>query len=62
MSLVRYNCRMLEGNKLEIKYNPNETGIVRIMEEVKAAGLNITDLVTNETKLEEIFLQLTKAA
>ena len=62
MSLMRYNCRILEGNKLEIKYNPNETGIVRIMDEIKAAGLNITDLVTNETKLEEIFLQLTKAA
>ncbi len=62
MSLLRYNCRMLEGNKMEIKYNPDETGIVRIMEEVKSAGLNITDIQTNETKLEEIFLQLTRAA
>ena len=62
MSLMRYNCRMLEGNKMEIKYNPDETGIVRIMDEIKASGLNITDLQTYETKLEDIFLQLTRAA
>jgi ABC-2 type transport system ATP-binding protein len=62
MSLMRYNCRLLEGNKIEIKYNPDETGIVRIMEEVKASGLNITDIQTFETKLEDIFLQLTRAA
>jgi hypothetical protein len=35
---------------------------VRILDEIKAAGLNVTDLTTRETKLEDIFLQFTRAA
>lgn len=62
MQLLQYNARVLADNKLEVKYNPYETGIVRIMDEIRAAGLNITDLTTRETKLEDIFLQLTRAA
>lgn len=60
MKLLEYNYRILEGNKIEIQYNPNETGIVRIMDDIRSMGLNITDVVTNEAKLEEIFMQLTK--
>jgi len=62
MKLLEYNYRILEGNKIEIQYNPNKTGIVSIMDDIKSMGLNITDIVTNEAKLEEIFLQLTKSA
>jgi len=62
MKLLEYNYRILDGNKIEIQYNPNKTGIVSIMDDVRNMGLNVTDVVTNEAKLEEIFLQLTKSA
>lgn len=61
-NLSQFNSKILSGNRLEVQYNPSEINLGFIMQEVNKAGLNITDVVSEEAKLEEIFLQITKAA
>ncbi len=46
-------------DQLCIRYKPSETPIGRILDAVRQTGLSIQDLVTEETDLEDIFLQLT---
>ncbi len=43
-----------------MRYKPSQTPIGRILEAFRTAGLEICDLVTEETDLEDIFLQLTR--
>ena len=57
----------LKANKindymLEVSFNPKEQNVGEVITILQKSGLNITDLVSEETKLEEIFLQLTKAS
>jgi len=61
-SLKSYNPVMPDDNTVEIRYNPEEIEICDILKDIHDSGLKITDLVTQDTKLEDIFLQLTKAA
>ncbi len=61
-ALKGYNAKVTEPNTLEICYNPVEINIGEILEDVGNSGLNITDLVSKDAKLEDLFLQLTKAA
>ncbi len=60
--LSKYNTKILPGNQIEIQYNPAETHMGELLEAVSKAKLNITDVVSEEARLEEIFLQITKAA
>jgi ABC-2 type transport system ATP-binding protein len=46
-------------NQLCVRYKPSETPIGRILDAVRDTGLGLQDLVTEETDLEDIFLQLT---
>jgi hypothetical protein len=48
-------------NQIEIKYNPLETDVMEIIERIKNCGAHITNIVSEETKLEDIFLNLTAA-
>ncbi|SDE69254.1 ABC-2 type transport system ATP-binding protein [Rhodospira trueperi] len=52
-------CVRPDGQIL-VRYKPSETPIGRILDAFRAAGLEICDLVTEETDLEDIFLQLTR--
>ena len=45
---------------LKLRYRPSETKVAEILDQVRAAGLEIADLTTVETDLEDIFLQLTR--
>ena len=47
-------------NRLTISYQPSRTSAGQIIQAVNAAGLTIADLSTEETDLEDIFLQLTR--
>lgn len=60
--LKKLGGRLAEANSLEINYNPTKTSMETILSAVNKSGLNITDLVSAEPKLEDIFMQLTKAA
>ncbi|MBB4314424.1 ABC transporter ATP-binding protein [Roseospira marina] len=50
------------GDQIVIRYQPSVTSIGTILEALHTADLDIRDLVTEETDLEDIFLQLTRKA
>jgi ABC-2 type transport system ATP-binding protein len=46
--------------QLKLRYRPSETKVSEILDQVRASQLDIVDLTTVETDLEDIFLQLTR--
>ncbi len=52
----------LPPRQISFAYKPSKAGIGAALEVVRAAGLVIADLSTDETDLEDIFLQLTRRA
>ena len=44
---------------LAILYNPVEAGVMDILDRVRASGMEIVDISTEESDLEDVFLQLT---
>ncbi len=59
-ALEAYSAQLTAPNAITIHYPPSRTGIGEILEAVRDAGLDIVDLTTEETDLEDIFLQLTR--
>ena len=52
-----------EGKRtLSFRYSPKDTNAGAIIEQVRAAGLVITDLSTDDRDLEDVFLHLTRDA
>ena len=51
--------RPRESGELEITFRTSETGIGRLLEQVRQAGIGIGDLVTETPDLEDVFLALT---
>ncbi len=49
-----------EDHSFQITYAPSSMHAGEILESIRNAGFDITDLVTEETDLEDIFLQLTQ--
>lgn len=60
-NLQKFNCSIVKNNRLEIQYNPQEIAISEMLKEIHKSGLDIVDLSTEDTKLEDIFLQMTAA-
>ena len=48
-----------ENGALAITYRTSETGIGRLLEKVREAGIGIADLATEEADLEDVFVALT---
>jgi ABC-2 type transport system ATP-binding protein len=44
---------------LAIQYNPIEIGVMEILDRVQKSGIEIVDISTEESDLEDVFLQLT---
>jgi ABC-2 type transport system ATP-binding protein len=59
-ALQRFHVESAGARQLKLRYRPSETKIADILDQVRAAGLEIADLSTVETDLEDIFLQLTR--
>ncbi|MGE4351074.1 MAG: ABC transporter ATP-binding protein [Bdellovibrionales bacterium] len=54
---------VLEGKrKLKLATRPTKMSLGQMLLSVQVNGLNITDIVTEETDLEDVFLQMTKSA
>ena len=60
VTLTRFHAESPHPRQLKMRYRPSETRVSEILEHVRAAGLEIVDLSTVETDLEDIFLQLTR--
>jgi ABC-2 type transport system ATP-binding protein len=59
-ALAPFNAELKPFHRLTLTYRPSETPMAEILAAVQAAGLTILDLTTEETDLEDIFLQLTR--
>jgi ABC-2 type transport system ATP-binding protein len=58
-SLVGLDSVIRDTGALAITFRTSETGIGRLLEQVRAAGVGIGDLVTEAPDLEDVFLSLT---
>lgn len=61
-ALAGLAAELTDARHLTIRYQPSRQRIDAILGAVAAAGLTITDLTTEESDLEDIFLQLTGGA
>ena len=59
--LVAARAELRPNGSLALAYNPAEQSVLEILEGVKAAGVAIEDLSTEESDLEDVFLQLTSS-
>ncbi len=58
--LETWSAELTAPNAGTIHYQPSRVHIGEILDAVRGAGLDIVDLTTEETDLEDIFLQLTR--
>jgi ABC-2 type transport system ATP-binding protein len=61
-ALAAFSPEIKDGNKLFIRYQPSATPVARILDTVRDCNLEIADLSTHESDLEDVFLALTRAA
>jgi ABC-2 type transport system ATP-binding protein len=59
-SLRRWFVEGGAAHQLKLRYRPSETKVSDILDRVRASQLEVVDLTTVETDLEDIFLQLTR--
>jgi len=57
--LAGLNVERLPDGKLAVLYNPADTPVMMLIERIKGAGVAIADISTEESDLEDVFLQLT---
>ncbi len=61
-ALAPYLPELPEPTRLVLRYRPSEAQVGDILAVLNAGGLHIRDLSTEETDLEDIFLQLTRGS
>ena len=61
-ALSGYNVALSDGRVITVRYAPKDVNAGAILAAVQGAGLGIIDVSTKESNLEDVFLQLTKAA
>ncbi len=57
--LAKYAPEKTGDRHFSIHYSPSKTPINQILSDIKAANLNIQDITTEESRLEDVFLKLT---
>ena len=60
--LARFKSNLRNRHQLVIKISQADANVGQVLDAVRDAGLTITDIATDETDLEDIFLQLTSSA
>ena len=58
-ALAHYRVEFIAPRRLVFRYRPSQTRIRDILNDVRENGLTITDLSTQESDLEDLFLELT---
>ncbi len=61
-ALRGFNVELATPRRLVIHYQPSQSPVPAILRAVTAAGLDVVDMTTEETDLEDLFLQLTRGA
>ncbi|HEY5209221.1 MAG TPA: ABC transporter ATP-binding protein [Stellaceae bacterium] len=60
--LASTGLEILEPGVLVLRYNPSRAAIGMVLDAIRAAGLHIRDMTSEEADLEDIFLRLTGGA
>ncbi len=60
--MAEYQAVLSEPHCLQIKYQPSATRLGELLNAMDKAGVRITDITTEETDLEDIFLQITRGS
>jgi ABC-2 type transport system ATP-binding protein len=60
-ALASLGLTLTAPGRLALRYTPSRTELAGVFDAVSAAGLTIRDVTSQETDLEDIFLQLTRA-
>ncbi len=58
-SLRDLNAKLSEDGTLDITFHSSETGIGRLLEQVREAGVSVADLSTEQPNLEDVFVAMT---
>lgn len=61
-TLSNFQTDISEGRMIRVKYSSKQVNAGQILSAVQGAGLGVIDVSTTEADLEDVFLQLTKAA
>jgi len=57
--LVIFGTEMKDARHLVFRFQPSRTNVGAILDGIRAAGIEVVDLVTEEADLEDVFLRLT---
>ncbi len=60
-TLAPWQPELPEPRRLVVRYKPSRARVGDLLDVIRAAGLTIVDISTEETDLEDIFLQLTRS-
>jgi len=58
-SLSSLNAELADDGVLNITFHNSETGIGRLLEQVREAGISVADLSTEQPNLEDVFVAMT---
>ncbi len=58
-SLSQLNAELSDDGVLNITFRNSETGIGRLLERVREAGISVADLATEQPNLEDVFVAMT---
>ncbi len=61
-ALSDLDAELTKAGELVIRFRTSDTGIGRLLEKVRGAGISIADLSTEDPDLEDVFVALTSAA
>ena len=61
-ALAGYQVALPEPNVLTVKYQPSATRLGELLHAMDRGGVRINDITTEETDLEDIFLQITRGS
>lgn len=61
-ALSRFQAELPEPRRLVVHYQPSGTNVGDLLGAIRDAGVGIVDLTTEQTDLEDIFLQLTRGS
>ena len=61
-SLADLNVKLSDDGILNITFRSSETGIGRLLEQVREAGISVADLATEQPNLEDVFVAMTTEA
>lgn len=59
-ALTRFNAELRPYRQIVVRYRPSKTPIGAILAALQGSGITILDLTTEESNLEDIFIELTR--